>query len=104
MSRHARLIVALAVADVVNVEIEMVAPKKWWHREGFPRPQNISSRSLALSLRYHPMFHPDATGTRIGPARNIAGGENSWHICFQKFIYQHAIVGGNAGFFSQCCI
>ena len=38
---------------------------------------------------------------RIGPARDIAGRENSRHVGLQILIDQHAVVGGNARLFGE---
>src|SRR5689334_18686386 len=56
VARYCRLIVAPTVTDVMNVDIEMVAPEKWRHNEPLLGAQNVARRGLTLSLSHHPMF------------------------------------------------
>src|SRR4029077_20368107 len=65
---HTRVIAAAAMTDVVNVQIEMIAPEEWGTRERFVRAENITRGSLTLSLSHHPVFHADSPGARIRPA------------------------------------
>src|SRR5437899_10647099 len=83
---------AAAVADVADVQIEMVTPEKRRHNEGLTRANNVARSGLALPLRDDPVLHPHAPRARIGPARDVASGKYSRHICLQKFGYIYAVV------------
>src|SRR5258708_7251836 len=89
------------MTNVMNVQIEMIAPEKWRHDEWLARSENITRGGLAGPWRHDQMSHPDATRARIGPTRNIARRKDSRHICLQKFIHQNAVVGRDACLFGQ---
>src|SRR5215213_2488477 len=89
------------MTDVVDVQIEVIAPEEWRSRESFARAKNITRGSLTLALSYNPMFHADPAGARIGPARNVARGKNSGHVGLQKFIYQHTVIRRDARLLSK---
>ena len=74
------------MTDVVDVQIEMIAPEEWRECERFACAENIARGSLTLALSHNPVFHPDAARARIRPARNVARGKNSRNVCFQKLV------------------
>ena len=74
------------MTDVVNVQVEMVAPKKWRRGEGLVRAENVARGRLTLALGHDPMLDANATHARVGPARDVTGSKNCGHVCFQKFI------------------
>src|SRR5205814_1093669 len=89
------------MTNVMNVQIEMVAPEKWRQDEWLARSENIARGGLAMPLRHDPMFHSDTSRTRIGPACDIAGSKNSRDICLQEFVNQNAIVSRDACLFGN---
>ena len=75
------------VADVVDREVVVLAPKEGDRIEGLLRPQDIECRDLTLTFRDHPVFDPDAiAGMRIGPARDVARGEDAGRAGFEELI------------------
>ena len=98
---HTRVIAAAAMTNVVNVQIEMIAPEEWRDRERFACAENITRRSLTLALSHNPVFHADPAGARIGPARNVARSKNSGNVRFQKFVYQDAVISRDACLLSK---
>ena len=83
------------------MQIEMIAPEKWRHGKTLTRAQNIACRCLALALGHYPVLDAYAARTRIGPAGDVAGGKNSRHVRFQKFVDQNAVVSRDPCFFSK---
>src|SRR5437764_11897049 len=83
---YTRAIVTVAVTDIMHMEIEMVAPEKWWHYEGFVRAKHISGGSLALALCDDPVLDANAPCARIGPPGDVAGRENARYVRLQTFI------------------
>src|ERR1043166_9817015 len=75
----------------------MIAPEKRHGREAFLCAENISGSSLALALRHDPVLDANATGARVRPARNIAGGKDAGDVCFQEFVHQHTAISGDIG-------
>src|SRR4029077_2892879 len=86
ISRYAGAIARAAVTNIANGHIEMIAPEKWRTDERLACAENVARRSLPLPFCHHPVLHTNATCARIGPPRDIAGGKDSWDICFQKFV------------------
>ena len=80
------------MANVVDVQIEMIAPEEWRDRERLACADDVAGGSLTLALRYNPVFDTDPAGAWIGPARNIARGRNSGNVRFQKLVDQHTVV------------
>ena len=62
---HTRVIAAAAMTDVMNVQIEMIAPEEWRSRERFACPENITCGNLPLALSDNPVFYADPAGARI---------------------------------------
>ncbi len=50
VSRHVHLIVATPMADVADMQIKMIAPKKWRRLEALACSEDVARGSLALSL------------------------------------------------------
>src|SRR5262249_36027607 len=71
-----------AVTDIVNVQIEMIAPEEWRACERLPCAENIARRSLTFAVSHNPVFHADPACAGIGPASNVARGKNSGNISF----------------------
>ena len=101
---HTRVIAAAAMTDVMDVQIEMIAPEEWRDREGFACAENIARGGLTLTLSHNPVFHTDPAGARIGPAGNVARRKNSGNARFQKLVYQHTVVSRDARLLSKMCV
>src|SRR4029434_3965742 len=89
------------MTDVVDVQIEMIAPEKWRERKRFACAKNIARGGLTLARSNTTVFHADPAGARIGPARYIARGKNSGNVRLQKLVYQHAVVSCDARLLSK---
>src|SRR5262245_7088170 len=89
------------MTDVVDVQIEMIAPEKWRDDERLARSEHVPGGSLTLALRDDPVLHANAARARIGPARNVARGKNSGNVRFQKLVYQHTVVSRDARLLSK---
>ena len=69
---------AFGMADIVDRHVIVLAPEKRHRVEALFVPEHVGGRGLALALGDNPVLDPDAlAGMRIGPARDVAGGENS---------------------------
>src|SRR6185369_7744525 len=67
----------LGVADVVDAHVVVRAPKERSLRERLTRAKYVSGGRLAVPLREHPVLDANAVArVRIGPACNVAGGED----------------------------
>ena len=89
------------MTDVMDVQIEMIAPEESRDRERLACAEDVAGGSLTLALRYHPVFDADPAGARIGPSRDVAGGKNSGNVRFQKLVDQHTVVSRDACLFSK---
>jgi len=96
ISGYFRLIFAAPMADVVDMEIEMVAPEKWWHCEWLARPEDVTRRGLTLPLPHDPVLNPNAARARVRPVCDVTGRKDPGDARFQKFIDHNAIVRGDA--------
>src|SRR6476659_7260034 len=93
---HTRVIAAASMTDVVDVQIEMIAPEEWRDRERLACTEDVAGGRLTLTLSDNPGFDTDPAGAWIGPARNIARRKNSGNIRFQKLVDQHTVVSCDA--------
>src|SRR2546423_12410862 len=55
-------VIAPAVPNVMDVQIKMVAPEKWREIGCFAGAENISRRSLTLTLCHHPVLDTNSPG------------------------------------------
>src|SRR5439155_3679480 len=101
---HTRVIATPAMTDVVDVQIEVIAPEEWRGCETLAGAENIARGGLTLALSHNPVFHPDPARARIGPARDVARSKNSGNVRFQKLVYQHTAVSRDACLLSKMCI
>jgi hypothetical protein len=62
---HTYLIGGGAMTNVVNVQIEVIAPEEWRDRERFPCSENIVHGGLTLALSHNPVFHANPAGARM---------------------------------------
>src|SRR4029079_1594795 len=90
---------AFRVPDVADGDVVVLAPEE---RHGVKRlaiAENVAGCRLPLALGHDPMLHANAAlRIRIGPARDVAGGENAGRACLQVGIDKDAVVHGEARF------
>jgi len=72
------------VADVVDMEIEMVAPEKWWHCEWLARPEDVTRRGLTLPLPHDPVLNPNAARARVRPVCDVTGRKDPGDARFRN--------------------
>ena len=90
------------MANIVDDDVVMLAPKKRNGREGFSSSEHVERRGLALPFGDVPMFNPNAgAAVTIGPTRNIARREYSWSAGLQKLVDDDAAIDGEAGRFRK---
>src|SRR5829696_2152027 len=89
---------SLGVPYVIDGHVVVLAPEEGHRIERDLLAKHVARGSLALSLRHHPVLHPDAlTGMRIGPARDVTGREQVRCAGLQELIDGHAPVQGQSG-------
>src|SRR5438067_1197566 len=77
----------LGVADVVDRDVVVLAPEEGHRVESLAASQHVAGRRLALPFGDHPVLHANAVaGVRIGPSRDIAGGEDARHAGFEVLV------------------
>src|SRR5207247_2461174 len=81
IARHNRAILAAAVTNVTDVQIEMIAPKERRHSESLTRAENVARCGLALALSHDPVLDAHTARARVGPT-----GEVEFHaVVFVSF-------------------
>src|SRR5690349_14735151 len=92
-----RVIPALRVPHVHEREIVLIGPEEGDGVETLPPAEDVSCRGLPLTLRHDPVLHANAlTGVRIGPAGDVAGGEDAWDARLEVLVHSHAAVDGES--------
>src|ERR1700719_4464582 len=90
------------MADVVDGEVVVLAPKEGYCVETLPPPEHIERRGLPLALRNHPMLDADPiAGMRVGPSRDIAGSKNSRSTGFKELIDSHPAIDRQPRLFGE---
>src|SRR5208282_1174732 len=83
----------LRVTDVVEGKIELCGPEKRYGVEPLALTQYVAGRGLSLALSYHPMLDANTIASeRIGPASDVAGGENARDAGFEMLVDQYAAI------------
>src|SRR5262249_39549313 len=91
LDRH--FVPGLGVADIVDRDVVMLAPKEWYGLELFAPAQHIQRGRLPLTLGDDPMFDADALPrVRIGPARDVAGAIDVGRARLQVTVDREAAV------------
>src|SRR5262245_53340958 len=81
------------VADVVDRDVVVLAPKEGDGVEALTRAQHVLRSGLALTLRDYPMLDADRLADAgIGPAGRIARGKSSGRAGLQMFVDQDSAV------------
>jgi hypothetical protein len=63
--------------DLNNTEVVLLGPEERNRAKCFPTTKNVACRGLTLTLSHDKMFDADSfAGERIGPAGDVAGGED----------------------------
>jgi hypothetical protein len=75
----------------------MLAPEEGHGVEAFAAAEDVARRRLALALGHDPVLDADAlAAVRIGPARDVAGGEDAGGTGLEILVDGDALVGGEA--------
>src|SRR5581483_11832956 len=81
------------VSHVVDRDVVMLTPEKWHGVEAFSAAEHVARSGLALAFGDHPMLHANQlTRMRIGPAGDIACGEDTWRARLQVLVNQDAAI------------
>jgi hypothetical protein len=79
----------LRVTDVVEGKIELRGPEKRYGVEPLALTEYVAGRGLSLALSYDPMLDANTIASeRIGPASDVAGGENARDAGFEMLVDQ----------------
>src|SRR5258708_26733629 len=90
------------MADIVDRDIVMLAPKEGDAIETLPTPQHVERRDLALPFRDHPVLNADAlAGMGIGPAGDVAGREDAGRAGFEVLVDSHAAINRKASLLGE---
>src|SRR5689334_24992940 len=91
------------MADVVDRHVVMLAPEEW-HRVEFPAcADHVERGDLTLAFRDDPMLDANPRAAmRIGPARDVAGGEDTGRGRLEVCVDRHAFVDGKPCLLRQC--
>src|SRR3974390_1534465 len=80
----------------------MLAPEEWHCGEFLAHPHHVDCRSLALTLRDHPMFEADAlAGMRVGPACDVSCGIDTGSPRLEKGVPLNPAIRYEAGLFGK---
>src|SRR5262245_8035787 len=91
------LIPGLCMPDIVDRQVVMLAPEKWHGSKFLAQPQHVEGGGLPLPLGHHPMLDANrAAAIGVGPASNVAGGEDTRRPGLEIAVNQHATVDGDA--------
>src|SRR5262249_48804772 len=92
----------LRMADVVQLEIVVLAPEKRYRIEPDALAEDVLRCNLALTLGNHPVLNANAlTRMRIWPARNIARRINALRAGLQVFVDRDAAIERQSGLLGQ---
>ena len=83
----------LRVTDVVEGKIELRGPEERYGVEPLALTEYVAGRGLSLALSYDPMLDANTIASeRIGPASDVAGGENARDAGFEMLVDQYAAI------------
>src|SRR6185437_15342797 len=89
---------ALGMADIVDRNVVVLTPEERDRIERLAPPEHVERRRLSLPFRHDPMLDADGlAGEAIGPARDVAGGEDPGRARFEEAIDRDAAVGLEPG-------
>src|SRR5665213_3784452 len=92
-SRDLGLVPMFGVPDIAEAEIVLFGPEEWDVIEALAPAEDVVRRGLALALGDDPMFDSNPlTGQPIGPARDVAGGEDAWNAALEVLIDDDAAI------------
>ena len=79
------LVPFLGVTDIVDRDVVVLAPEERHGVELLAQAQHVERRGLSLALGDHPVLDADRlAAVRVGPARDVAGGEDGRRAGLQK--------------------
>ena len=88
----------LRVADVVDGDVVVLAPEERHGVEALAPAEDVARRRLALAFGDHPVLDADPIArVRIGPARDVAGGEDAGRAGLEVLVDGDAAVDREAG-------
>src|SRR5262249_18107543 len=83
----------LRVTDIVDRHVVMLAPEERHLTKALSLVKHVAGGSLPLTLGNDPMLNAQIfAGMRIGPARDVAGGEDSRRAGFKIFVHDDAAI------------
>src|SRR6185437_1136192 len=101
-SRDLGLVPMFGVADIGETEIVLFGPEEWDVIEALAPAEDIVRGCLALALGDDPMFDTNPlTGQSVGPARDVAGGEDAWNAALEVLIDDDTAIDREPGLFRQ---
>ena len=90
-----QLVPFLGVADIVDRDVVVLAPEERHGVELLAQAQHVERRGLALALGDHPVLDADRlAAVRIGPAGDVAGGEDARRAGLEKRVDHDAAIDG----------
>src|SRR5262245_12029133 len=88
--------------DIVDWDIVMLAPKEGRSRKRLAAAKHVTRRRLALPFCEHPMLDANVlAGVRVGPARDVAGGEDSGRAGLKVGIHRDTAIDLQASLLGQ---
>src|SRR5262249_50250417 len=88
--------------SVIDRNVVVLAPEERNMGKSLPLPEHVARRRLPLPLGHHPVLDPQIlAGMGVGPAGDVAGGENPRHASLEILVHRHAAVGLQAGALGQ---
>jgi len=98
---YTRAIVTVAVADIMHMEIEMVAPEKWRHHEGLV-PPSIFRAAVWPCVVQRPVLDAIALA-RVGPPGDVRRPRKC-PARWSPISLTKPVISGEACFFQQLCV
>ena len=96
------LVPLLCMADVVNRNVVVLAPKEWRSDEGHALAKQIKGGDLALTFGDDPMFHSEVlSADRLRPPGNVASGEYARRAGLETGVDNDAAIHIETGAFRE---
>ena len=96
------LVPLFGVADVIEGKIELARPEERHGVEALASAEYVPRRRLSLALGHDPVLDANIVpGQRVGPARDVAGGEDTRNAGFEMFVHRHATIRLDSGAFGE---
>lgn len=96
------LVPLFGVTDVIEGKIELARPEERHGVEALASAEYVPRRRLSLALGHDPVLDANIVpGQRVGPARDVAGGEDTRNAGFEMFVHRHATIRLDSGAFGE---